>query len=216
MNVTIPTKKEIVKARTRAGGWTRKQLAEWGIPWPPPKGWRGKLEKKISSLEKHYEIYFQSALKRQLEFELTPDEFEKIVFKPCHYCGFQGERLNGVDRMNNMKGYLLSNCVSCCTPCNFAKGNHTYQEMILYITNIVKNRKELADCGTKTEMLEKFNAYHQDLTLPIRFDGRVFCLPRASCLPVNLKQDTHEFKINPMPGFKGCVICKLPKKLHHS
>lgn len=27
-------------ARTPQGGWTREQLAEWGIPWPPPKGWR--------------------------------------------------------------------------------------------------------------------------------------------------------------------------------
>ena len=25
------------------GAWSRKQLAEWGVPCPPPKGWRRKL-----------------------------------------------------------------------------------------------------------------------------------------------------------------------------
>lgn len=34
---------EIDAARTPAGGWTRDQLAQWGVPWPPPKGWRKSL-----------------------------------------------------------------------------------------------------------------------------------------------------------------------------
>ena len=25
------------------GAWSAKQLAAWGVPWPPPKGWRRKL-----------------------------------------------------------------------------------------------------------------------------------------------------------------------------
>jgi hypothetical protein len=29
--------------RSPAGGWTKKQLAIWGVPWPPPKGWKRKL-----------------------------------------------------------------------------------------------------------------------------------------------------------------------------
>ena len=28
---------------TSASLWSRAQLAEWGVPWPPPKGWRKKL-----------------------------------------------------------------------------------------------------------------------------------------------------------------------------
>jgi hypothetical protein len=34
---------EIDAARTKAGGWTKEQLAKWGVPWPPPKGWRKAL-----------------------------------------------------------------------------------------------------------------------------------------------------------------------------
>jgi ribonuclease HI len=41
-----PTPAEIEAAKSPAGGWTRKQLAGWGVPWPPPKGWRRALESK--------------------------------------------------------------------------------------------------------------------------------------------------------------------------
>jgi hypothetical protein len=43
MNTNIPTLAEIESKKTKSGGWTKKTLAEWGIPWPPPKGWKEKL-----------------------------------------------------------------------------------------------------------------------------------------------------------------------------
>ena len=38
---------EIEACRTPAGGYsfTRERLATWGIPWPPPPGWRQALER---------------------------------------------------------------------------------------------------------------------------------------------------------------------------
>ncbi|MGA5499457.1 hypothetical protein ACPCSP_34685 [Streptomyces cinereoruber] len=39
----LPSPEEIEAARTPAGGWKRDQLAAWGIPWPPPKGWKDEL-----------------------------------------------------------------------------------------------------------------------------------------------------------------------------
>jgi len=35
--------KEIEAAKTPNGGWTKAQLAEWGVEWPPRKGWRARL-----------------------------------------------------------------------------------------------------------------------------------------------------------------------------
>ncbi|TDO37888.1 hypothetical protein [Paractinoplanes brasiliensis] len=32
-------------SRARRGGWTRETLAEWGVPWPPPAGWREQLRR---------------------------------------------------------------------------------------------------------------------------------------------------------------------------
>jgi hypothetical protein len=39
----IVTAAEIEAAKTKNGGWTRRQLAEWGVPWPPPRGWKARL-----------------------------------------------------------------------------------------------------------------------------------------------------------------------------
>ncbi|MER7699183.1 MULTISPECIES: hypothetical protein [unclassified Streptomyces] len=40
----VPSPDEVAAAQTPEGGWTKKQLAEWGVPWPPPQGWRQNLE----------------------------------------------------------------------------------------------------------------------------------------------------------------------------
>jgi hypothetical protein len=34
---------EIEQAKSEKGGWTKKALAVWGVPWPPPKGWKESL-----------------------------------------------------------------------------------------------------------------------------------------------------------------------------
>lgn len=34
---------EIENARTSKGGWTRETLEKWGVPWPPPSGWKKAL-----------------------------------------------------------------------------------------------------------------------------------------------------------------------------
>ena len=33
----------IEAGKSTKGGFTRKQLAAWGVPWPPPAGWRTAL-----------------------------------------------------------------------------------------------------------------------------------------------------------------------------
>ncbi len=34
---------EVEAARSPKGGYSRAQLAAWGVPWPPPKGWKDEL-----------------------------------------------------------------------------------------------------------------------------------------------------------------------------
>ncbi|MFD7856155.1 TnsA endonuclease N-terminal domain-containing protein [Streptomyces microflavus] len=41
--VVLPSPEDIEASRSPAGGWSRKQLADWGVPWPPPKGWKEQL-----------------------------------------------------------------------------------------------------------------------------------------------------------------------------
>ena len=37
------TAEEIEAKKTPAGAWTKAQLAEWGVSWPPQKGWKERL-----------------------------------------------------------------------------------------------------------------------------------------------------------------------------
>ena len=37
------TEADIEAGRSAKGGFTRQQLKEWGVPWPPPKGWKKAL-----------------------------------------------------------------------------------------------------------------------------------------------------------------------------
>jgi hypothetical protein len=34
------SEEEILKLQTPGGGWTRETLEGWGVPWPPPQGWK--------------------------------------------------------------------------------------------------------------------------------------------------------------------------------
>ena len=40
------TAEEIESARLPSGGWSKETLAQWGVSWPPPKGWKRKLLNK--------------------------------------------------------------------------------------------------------------------------------------------------------------------------
>jgi hypothetical protein len=48
-NFTVPSPAEVKATESGAGGWTAMQLAEWGVRWPPPKGWRKELQHRYES-----------------------------------------------------------------------------------------------------------------------------------------------------------------------
>ena len=75
--------------------------------------------------------YVKGAKKRGIHFDLTKTQFELLILQPCFYCTHctQGE-VNGIDRLDNNKGYIEDNVVSCCKFCNLAKGTQHPQEFI--------------------------------------------------------------------------------------
>jgi 5-methylcytosine-specific restriction endonuclease McrA len=98
-----------------------------------------------------YDRYQSGADKRGLVFELSRDEFHVIVSSSCHYCGdpprSEGDNIFphvGVDRKHNKKGYSLFNSLPCCSICNFAKGQRSYEVFLAYITRVAKNRANVA------------------------------------------------------------------------
>jgi len=107
-------------------------------------------EKGYSAFNNLYLAYKLRASNKKYSFELTKDEFKKLTQTNCHYCGDKPKRsfkkrssygdyiYNGIDRIDNTKGYELNNSVSCCTICNRAKRELSYNEFILWINNLIK------------------------------------------------------------------------------
>ena len=101
--------------------------------------------------------YARGARRRGLEYNLTRDEFKTLIESNCHYCGTEPNTLNhvsrvkdnefyrnGIDRVDNSKGYISTNVVSCCKTCNIAKNNMGENEFYEWIDRIYNHihRKE--------------------------------------------------------------------------
>jgi hypothetical protein len=49
--------------------------------------------------------------------------------------------VNGIDRMDNTKGYVLGNIVSCCTECNYVKRDKPFGEWMQWLDRVVEHRR---------------------------------------------------------------------------
>lgn len=67
-----------------------------------------------------YRVYKYGAVKRNLRFELTMDDFLSLWNKECYYCNDAIHGI-GIDRIDNNVGYTADNVVSCCIRCNIMK-----------------------------------------------------------------------------------------------
>lgn len=83
----------------------------------------------------HYK-YKAGAIKRNLEFNLTVEYFEKHFRVNCHYCGDKLKNV-GFDRVKNNKGYIESNVVPCCFCCNIMKRAQSKDDFIYKCQQIV-------------------------------------------------------------------------------
>ena len=95
--------------------------------------------------------YRTSAIKKGIRFDFTKEQFFNLTDKSCFYCGASPSIItfneiktfkyihNGVDRIDNSKGYFVDNCVACCTNCNKAKLTMTQEEFRTWAMNLYNN-----------------------------------------------------------------------------
>lgn len=89
--------------------------------------------------------YRRNARYRNVLFELTLTQFYYLTKEKCFYCGNPPFNLirkyihNGIDRVDNNKGYIIGNAVPCCKRCNVAKGSMTVEEFRNHIEFIYNN-----------------------------------------------------------------------------
>jgi len=75
--------------------------------------------------------YVKGACTRKIDFTLSKTFFNSLIVQPCFYCSYSvPNEVNGIDRIDNNKGYIESNCIPCCQFCNSAKGMQHPQEFI--------------------------------------------------------------------------------------
>lgn len=87
------------------------------------------------------------------EFDLDPEEVVKLIQLPCHYCGCSPSNhwktawgseadYNGLDRVDNSKGYVEGNVVPCCYTCNGAKSSMSVEDFLAWIDRLCEWRQK--------------------------------------------------------------------------
>lgn len=87
-----------------------------------------------------WHAYVHRAARLRLGFSLSKEDAFRIMIMPCSYCGAEPSNrraltdrrfdfvYNGLDRVDNRKGYQLDNVVPCCKWCNMAKRERSGNE----------------------------------------------------------------------------------------
>lgn len=101
---------------------------------------------------KIFNTYQYRAKQKDWRFDFTMQDFGIITQQNCFYCGskpsggindkdcFNGHYIhNGID---SNKGYIASNCVSCCSICNYAKRHMPAQDFLNWIEKTYQNCKK--------------------------------------------------------------------------
>jgi len=88
----------------------------------------------------NYNKYKKRAEDKKLDFTISTAEFNIITNKSCYLCNKETTQnhKNGIDRLNNEKGYIISNIRACCGNCNYIKRNNSYEELIEKFLKICK------------------------------------------------------------------------------
>lgn len=122
------------------------------------------LPNNQSPFNKLFGRYKREAKNRNYEFSLTEEEFRNFINKKCHYCGSipntelcivknKTEKntllYNGIDRKNNLIGYIVENCIPCCPICNRMKMTMEYNQFKNQVKNIYKHQMKEPHCDKK-------------------------------------------------------------------
>ena len=82
-----------------------------------------------------YHAYKGRASFKGQEFNLSFEDFKRLVALNCCYCG---EKVTGLDRIDSNKGYTLDNVAPCCKYCNIMKNDLTLEQFYDRISKIYR------------------------------------------------------------------------------
>jgi hypothetical protein len=126
----------------------------------------GRYNEAVATTPKrlYYQDFVCSAKKRNLSVSVSFDEWWNVTHRRCHWCGrepriyclagpgYLGDnspltktfRCGGIDRIDNGKGYELSNIVPCCMPCNILRGSVSVPDLLGIVFAITRHQLRIA------------------------------------------------------------------------
>jgi hypothetical protein len=125
-----------------------------GAAGPDPQSWVKSRRSLFAKLQRRTKA-------RGLIWELTEDQFSYLTQGSCHYCGIRESssyatgsclpyKYNGIDRVDNKIGYVITNVVPCCGMCNMLKSTFGATEFIEQAQRIAEyqsNRQRPSQTG---------------------------------------------------------------------
>ena len=124
-----------------------------------------RCRKEDTAFKDLWHSYRKGARERELQWELTLEQFRILTSSPCFYTGRipaqearssalnkrikQGKDdldrrwvylYNGIDRLNSSKGYTIDNCVPCCKDVNTMKMALGKEDFIALCKEVVSYR----------------------------------------------------------------------------
>lgn len=99
---------------------------------------------EVTTAARIYNSCYHSAIERNYEFNLTREYFIEHLYDECLYCGDKGYE-HGYDRIDNTKGYIESNVVTCCKKCNRGKNNVSLTDFVKYLDRIQSFQEKHSD-----------------------------------------------------------------------
>ena len=99
--------------------------------------------------------YRHDAKQKEREWLILESDARILMQEPCHYCGAPPLRVvraketnveflyNGLDRVDNDRGYIPGNVVPCCGDCNRAKRGMTAGKFASWIARVYHNSPDM-------------------------------------------------------------------------
>lgn len=138
--VAAPSSLEIIPRGYKQVAFNRKTGTSDGLqPWCRTCDWNGKatINEAWNTLRRFLEEREPQSLSRW-----TKDLYLQIVGDDphCQWCGARCREWgigHWLDRQSSKSGHIPSNCVPCCSPCNFHKGHKTYANHAAYLRSLL-------------------------------------------------------------------------------
>jgi hypothetical protein len=121
----------------------------------------------------HYK-YYAKVRGFSWDKDMTKETCSSMMKSPCHYCTARVplNGLHGIDRVDNRKGYSVTNCVGCCKECNISKGcvdAQTFVDRCVHIASCNTDRASLHPEAWPDTKPTSFSGYRRNSKFGSRF-----------------------------------------------